>query len=161
MKALKFSRITSSTIRTAHSIAPGLEPTASMILGSLNAAFLTGPFPPSSSCAPFDCPFGECASAPIHLRPPDVSQPVGNPSARIVFRCQLCSQVSPAGTPSVRVVVETRLKSYPDRPRANRIVRPDANGKPKVFIIDDPGGVGREVVREVIACRECAARVGG
>jgi len=56
----------------------------------------------------------------------------------------------------VRVVVETRLKSYRCRPRANRIVRPDKNGKPKEQLIDDPGGLGREVVREVVACRECA-----
>lgn len=63
----------------------------------------------------------------------------------------------PAGTPSVRVVVATREKSYRFRPAANRIVRPDKNGKPKEIFIDDPGGVGREAVREVIACPACAA----
>jgi hypothetical protein len=58
----------------------------------------------------------------------------------------------------VRVAVATRCKSYRYRPAANRVVRPDANGKPKVKYIDDPGGVGREVVREVVACSECAGR---
>jgi hypothetical protein len=67
--------------------------------------------------------------------------------------------VSPAGTPSVRVVVATREKSYRFRSGANRVVRPDKNGKPKEKFIDDPGGHGREAVREVIACRECAARL--
>jgi hypothetical protein len=76
-----------------------------------------------------------------------------------VFRCQICSKVCPAGTPSVRVAVATRGKSYPYRPGANRVVRPDANGKPKVKFIDDAGGVGREAVREVVACPGCAARV--
>jgi hypothetical protein len=65
--------------------------------------------------------------------------------------------VSPAGTPSVRVVVATREKSYRFRSGANRIVRPDKNGKPKEKFIDDPGGVGREAVREVISCLACAA----
>jgi len=67
--------------------------------------------------------------------------------------------VCPAGTPPVRVAVSTRSKSYRFRPGANRVVRPDVNGKPKVKYIDDPGGVGREVVREVVACPECAARI--
>jgi len=65
--------------------------------------------------------------------------------------------VSPAGTPSVRVVVATREKTYRFRPAANRVVRPDKYGKPKEKFTDDPGGRGREAVREVIACRECAA----
>jgi len=91
------------------------------------------------------------------LPTPAGREPAGRDhSAQIVFRCQICSQVSPAGTPSVRVVVETRLKSYRYRSRANRIVRPDKNGKPKEYFIDDPGGVGREAVREVVACPGCA-----
>jgi hypothetical protein len=56
----------------------------------------------------------------------------------------------------VRVVVATREKSYRFRPGANRVVRPDKNGKPKEKFIDDPGGVGCEAVREVISCLACA-----
>ena len=66
-----------------------------------------------------------------------------------------------AGTPSVRLVVEARPKTYRYRPRANRIVRLDAKGKPKEVFIDDPGGVGREAAREVTACPDCAARLRG
>jgi hypothetical protein len=78
-----------------------------------------------------------------------------------VFRCELCSAVSPAGAPARRVAVRTRPRTYPYRARANRIVRADANGKVKVHWIDDPGGTGREVVREVITCAACAARRAG
>jgi hypothetical protein len=60
----------------------------------------------------------------------------------------------------VRVVVETRPKTYPYRPHANRVVRPDARGKPKTIFLDDPGGRGHEAGREVIACPDCAARFG-
>lgn len=80
--------------------------------------------------------------------------------ARTVFRCPLCSRLSPAGTPAVRVPLETRPRTYRSRPNANRVVRLDAKGKRKVIHLDDPGGVGREAVREVIACPDCAARLG-
>lgn len=93
-------------------------------------------------------------------RPPDVSQPVGNPLARTVFRCPFCSRVSPAGTPAARVALETRPRTYRFRPNANRLVRRDSKGKRKVIHLDDPGGLGREAVREVVACPDCAARLG-
>jgi hypothetical protein len=54
------------------------------------------------------------------------------------------------------VVIETRLKPHPIRSRANRVVRPDASGKSKEKFADDPGGSGWEIVREVIACPDCA-----
>jgi hypothetical protein len=60
----------------------------------------------------------------------------------------------------VRVVVETRPKTYRHRSNANRVAWLDENGKHRVKFVDDPGGVGREAVREVIACPNCAARLG-
>jgi hypothetical protein len=53
-----------------------------------------------------------------------------------------------------------RPKTYPHRPKANRVARLDANGKVKVIWLDDPGGTGREVVREATACAACAAKLG-
>ncbi len=85
---------------------------------------------------------------------------MGNDPARIVYRCQVCSRVVPARTPATRLVTEARDRTYAFRPSANRVVRLDASGKQKVFWIDDPGGVGREAVREVIACPDCAGRLG-
>lgn len=88
-----------------------------------------------------------------------MSHPAENSWLNTVFRCQFCLRVSPGRTPSTRVVLRSRNKQYPYRPKANTIVRPDKNGKPKEYDIDDPGGAGREIEREVIACPECAKRV--
>ena len=78
-----------------------------------------------------------------------------------VFRCQLCCKVVPSGISPQRVVVETRAKKYPFRPKANRVVRLSENGKRKETFVDDPGGAGREVVRELIVCPPCASRRNG
>jgi hypothetical protein len=42
------------------------------------------------------------------------------------------------------------------RREANRFTRLDARGKPKEYVADDPGGVGWEIAREVLACSDCA-----
>jgi hypothetical protein len=58
-------------------------------------------------------------------------------------------------------VLERRAKQYPYRPRANVvIIRPKDGKKKKKEHRDDPGGQGTEIVREVMACAECAAKAG-
>ena len=74
-----------------------------------------------------------------------------------MYRCQLCRTVVPPRTPAQRAVVQTRVKKYPFRLKVNRVVRKPENGKPKVTFVDDPGGVGREVERELVVCPVCAA----
>ena len=79
----------------------------------------------------------------------------------MLFRCQICSRVVPPGTRAQRVVCETRDKVYPFRIKVNRYVM--KNGKisrdrDQIPIgLDDPGGRGEEIVREALACLECAA----
>jgi hypothetical protein len=87
-----------------------------------------------------------------------VSQPVVILRLFFVFRCQLCRQAVPPHTPAQRVIVRTRVKKYPFRSAANRIVRVSENGKRKERFIDDPGGVGWEAVRELLLCPSCASR---
>ena len=70
----------------------------------------------------------------------------------MLFRCQLCIRVVPLGTRAHRVVLATRPKIYPFRAHAMREVDKE-NKKPK----HDRGGVGREIVREALACPDCAA----
>ena len=70
-----------------------------------------------------------------------------------MYKCQLCQQVIPANVKSQRVVVEARVRHYPFRAKANRAIW----RKHKWEYPDDNGGVGREIVREVIACQVCAA----
>jgi hypothetical protein len=78
-----------------------------------------------------------------------------------VFRCQLCREVVPPSTPPIRRIVETRERQYPFRPRANRFKRPPRPDDPKklkrVRYTNDPGGSGREIVRELALCAACAA----
>ncbi len=77
-----------------------------------------------------------------------------------MFRCQLCAKVVPAGTACQRVVTLTRPKKYPSRSRANRFWRVSDTGKRKEVYTDDPGGFGREIVKELAVCPECARRNG-
>ncbi len=73
-----------------------------------------------------------------------------------MFRCQFCRAVVPPRTPSQYVVTQVRLARYPARPRAHRVVHVE-RGKRKVAYLDDPGGSGVAIVRELRACQTCAA----
>lgn len=75
-----------------------------------------------------------------------------------MFVCALCGRVTPPRTPAARVVAVRRPKQYPFRHHANTFWRPDHDGKMKERHTDDPGGVGWEVAREVLACPACAGR---
>jgi hypothetical protein len=70
-----------------------------------------------------------------------------------MYRCEICKEVVPPRTPSHRVVVETREVRYPFRADANVVVV-----KGKLEKRNDPGGIGREIVREVIVCPRCAGK---
>jgi len=77
-----------------------------------------------------------------------------------MFHCQLCQGVVPPRTPSQRLVVQSRKKEYPFRFQANTFTRLNDNGKRKEFHTDDPGGIGQEIVKELIVCPDCAAKNG-
>ena len=73
-----------------------------------------------------------------------------------MYRCQICGGVVPAHSPAIRQVVETRRREYPFRSKANPF-RKDG----KVEKTDDPGGVGREIVREILVCQACSEEPSG
>lgn len=70
-----------------------------------------------------------------------------------MYRCEICREIVPPHTPSHRVTVETRPVQYPFRSDANTVL---VKGKREKR--HDPGGSGREIVREVIACPRCAVK---
>ena len=70
-----------------------------------------------------------------------------------MYRCELCKEIVPPRTPSYRVVAETREVRYPFREKANSVVV-----KGKIETRNDPGGTGREIVREFLACPRCAGK---
>jgi hypothetical protein len=63
----------------------------------------------------------------------------------------VCGGVAPANTSAIRQVVETRRRKYPFREKVNPF-RKDGRTKRT----DDPGGVGFEIVREILICPACA-----
>lgn len=69
-----------------------------------------------------------------------------------MYRCDICHRIVPPGTKSQRIPIEFRIRHYPARLKANRFRREN-----KVRTSDDPGGTGREIVRELTACPACAA----
>ncbi len=76
-----------------------------------------------------------------------------------MYRCQLCLRGVGPGIRVHRAILETRQKKYPFRPKANRVIRMSENGRPKEYLVDDPGGVGEEIVRECLACPTCASNL--
>jgi hypothetical protein len=77
-----------------------------------------------------------------------------------MFRCQLCGKLVLPRTSAQGLVVRKRVKKYPFRLEANRVVRLTENGKRKERLVDDPGGLGSEIVRELMICPGCASANG-
>ena len=72
-----------------------------------------------------------------------------------MFRCDVCASVAPPRTRCNRIVVETRVVEYPKRDEVHWHP-PRARGKGKW--VDDPGGHGTQIVRELRACELCFAK---
>jgi hypothetical protein len=70
-----------------------------------------------------------------------------------MYVCEVCGSVIVPGTPQTKIVVETRPVEYPVREKVH--FRPGADGG-KGKWIDDPGGSGIEIVRELRVCPSCA-----
>jgi hypothetical protein len=70
-----------------------------------------------------------------------------------MYKCQVCQQIASPNTKAQRLTLETRVRVYPFRRAVNRL----AYVKKEWIHPDDKGGTGREIVREVIACPQCAA----
>lgn len=77
-----------------------------------------------------------------------------------MYHCESCGRLQAAGTPSVRMPIQTRTVTYPHR----KGVYPALPPKPGLPLSrrrhgerrDDPGGQGRETVRELRCCPVCA-----
>ena len=74
-----------------------------------------------------------------------------------MFLCDVCGSVTAPGTPCNRVTVETRDVEYPKRKEVHW--HPPRPGKEKGKWVDDPGGYGHEIVREVRACPNCVLEI--
>ncbi len=74
-----------------------------------------------------------------------------------MFRCQICGQVAAPGTRATKVVVVSRAKVYAQRGGGDGNFRGRGRFRaPKKPI--DAGGKGHEIVQELTACVDCAAK---
>jgi hypothetical protein len=69
-----------------------------------------------------------------------------------VYICEICEKTIPPHTKAIRLPAETRTRQYPSRQKEV------SAGRGKRRTITVPGGVGFEIVREIVACPDCAAK---
>ena len=74
-----------------------------------------------------------------------------------MYRCQLCGEVTPPGARSHTLIVATRQREYPFRANVQREEGLPATRHKKKDQWHDPGGSGREIVRELRICARCKA----
>lgn len=71
-----------------------------------------------------------------------------------MFRCYFCQKITPPKTTRHSVVIETRDKAY-----ASRRKEPKRGAfRNRDDVVQDRGGKGVEITKEVDACPECAAK---
>lgn len=73
-----------------------------------------------------------------------------------MYRCDVCDRVSESGQPARTVVVETRDVEHPRRKAI--YWHPPKDGE-KGKWVDDPGGPGTAIVRELRVCEDCHAKL--
>jgi hypothetical protein len=73
--------------------------------------------------------------------------------------CFVVSCVNAFPRPARRFIVRRRTKEYQYRSNANSFNRINEKGKRKEYHTDDPGGEGFEIIKEVMACSDCAAKI--
>jgi len=78
------------------------------------------------------------------------------------YRCQICNSTV-SGSAS-RTIAETKVKYYSFRPKANpgfqtkngQVLRPLRKSRKRMDRVDDPGGKGWEIKKEIMVCPKCA-----
>lgn len=76
-----------------------------------------------------------------------------------MFYCQNCSVLVASGVKSSRFVCESKIVKHPYRSKANLVIRFNEMGKRIEFLVDDPGGTGSQITREMRVCLECARKL--
>ena len=75
-----------------------------------------------------------------------------------MYQCEVCGKTAPPHTPAHKITIETRRVSYPLRPKVFACWKRQGDRR-KFVRPDDPGGIGRQIAREVTACPACARRL--
>ena len=75
-----------------------------------------------------------------------------------MFRCYFCHQVTPPKTTRHSVVIEARTKQYSARRREAKRRNFRDRDRDRDDSVQDRGGSGIEIIKEVDACPACAAK---
>lgn len=73
-----------------------------------------------------------------------------------MFRCYFCQQVTPPKTTKHNVIIAVREKEYPTRRKESK--RGAGRFRGREDAVQDPGGKGNEIAKEVAACPACASK---
>ena len=80
-----------------------------------------------------------------------------------MYKCQICNNVVPPGTRCCKYVENTRSKQYSIRPKANpgyiRKNNVSTKSRKTRDRVDDYGGSGWEIAREINCCPQCFAKL--
>jgi len=68
------------------------------------------------------------------------------------FKCGICGNTSKPHQSATRIVMETRDKIYPVRMGVHKF----RNRLGTKIEKDDPGGIGKEIAKEILICPSCA-----
>ncbi|QDT38996.1 hypothetical protein [Stratiformator vulcanicus] len=69
-----------------------------------------------------------------------------------MFRCDKCGSVAQAGEAAHKVIVQQREREYDER---SKEVPTGRSGRHRTRV-EDRGGAGKEIVREMTMCSSCA-----
>ena len=77
-----------------------------------------------------------------------------------MFKCQICSLMVANNIPAKRVTLETRVKVYEPRKEIHLVPKHKKKHprRKEPEYRDDVGGAGLEIVRQGLACPDCATR---
>ena len=75
-----------------------------------------------------------------------------------MFRCYFCQQITPPKTTRHSVVIEARTKQYSARRRESNRRNFRDRDRDRDDAVQDRGGHGIEIIKEVEACPACAAK---
>jgi len=75
------------------------------------------------------------------------------------YICSVCSNTVPVGVSCHKRIVKVRTKHYPYREFAKQEWRLNKKNKWVWTWIPDPGGVGKEIDKEINCCPNCAIEI--
>ncbi len=70
-----------------------------------------------------------------------------------MYKCEICKRIIGPHVPATHLVIETCKVTFPFRKNAHTI---KVEGKAKK--VDDPGGTGEQIVKEILACPDCSEK---